>query len=199
MAFLVLGHHTGDDFADTSSLSNGLGGDLIVPGEHDHLNPHLFQFFYCPRAGLLDHIGHGDQSHDTALPGKIQGGIPLQGQLFTSLGQISRINPLFLHQQEIAGQGGFSLKLSFGAPSGQSDEILHWHRTKSLLARIHQHRFGQRVLRRPFQSGGQLQKFLLRNARGRNDLGHLGFSLGNGAGFVQHHSIHRAGDLQGLG
>ena len=62
LPFLVLGQHLGHHLGNPQLLANGVGSALIVPGEHDHLQPQFPERGHRAPAGGLGGVGHSDDA-----------------------------------------------------------------------------------------------------------------------------------------
>ena len=61
---LVVGQHLGLDPVDAQAAGDGLGGDLVVAGEHDDLDALRSQRLERGGGGLLDGVGDGEHARD---------------------------------------------------------------------------------------------------------------------------------------
>ena len=66
-SLLTIRKHTCDHFIDTCLLADCLSRLLVITGQHDNMDPHIFKLRDCFRAVLLHHIGNCHHSKDLAI------------------------------------------------------------------------------------------------------------------------------------
>ena len=74
-ALLALRQHPGDDLIHPGLGADGLGGALVVAGEHDHVDAHILQLPDRPGAVLLDDVRHGDHAQRAGRPRRRTAGV----------------------------------------------------------------------------------------------------------------------------
>ena len=167
--FLAVGQHACDDFVHTGLPANGVGGALVVAGEHHHADAHVLQFLDGAGAVFLDGIRHRDDAQQPVRAAEEQRRLAHAVQL---------------GRQTVARQGR---------------EVGHLGGVQLLRLGVSQHSAGQRMLAFAFQRGGQGQQFGLSHAVGGQDVGDLRLAAGDGAGLVQRHDLGAAGSFQRSG
>ena len=191
---LAVRQHPGDDLVHSGLGPDGLGRTLVVSGEHDHLDAHVLQLPNGLGAVRLHGVRHGDHSGENAVTGKEQRGLALLCQGMSLGRHIRRYADGTGNKLQAAAQQRFPLQLGAQAVSGQGLEIRYrigFHTSRGPLL---QDGLGKRMLAFAFQGQGKLQQFIL--LRIADNIRHLGFSLGDGAGFVQNNDLRLSGLLQ---
>ena len=176
--------------------ADGLCRAGVIAGEHDYGHAHLLQLLHCPGAVLPDHIRHGDEPQQPALPAEIQRCFPFLRQRRAPAGQ--RLGKRALRAQKgfAAAPEELALPAALQSVSGQSAEALHRLRHELLLLRPPQNGPGQRMLAFAFQSRRQRQQCMGVYALRRDHIRHPGLAAGDGAGLIQRHDLHPAHLLQ---
>ena len=190
-----LGHHVGD----AHLLGNGGGGAPVVAGQHDHVQPQLTQTPDGGGAGGLYCVGHGDDTDQSAVLGKIQGRFAVFGQGFGDHALLPRIDVVFLQHGPVARQESGSLDVGLDAPAVDGFKPFGGGEGDAALLGLGHNCLPQGVLGGLFQGGGHAKKLLCGGTLAGVDVGDPGRALGDGARLVQHDSVYRMQRLQGLG
>ena len=143
---LAVGQNACNDLVHARLSANGIGGALVVAGQHDHPDAHVLQLPDGAGAVLLEGVRHGDHAHQAACTAKEEGRFALSGQPggfgleFGGYGCLGgdelRIAAVDLHAVQPCGK----------AIAGQGGKIGHIGAGDGLCLGIGQHRLGQRVL-----------------------------------------------------
>ena len=199
LALLVLGQHLRHDLRHPQLLADGVGGAVVVAGEHDDVNAQLPEGGHCGPAGGFQRIRHGDEAQHGGALGKIEGGLALGGQLLGPVQPGQQVDSRLLHHGPVARQTHVSAQSGPQPPA--MDRLKPGHGSLGQAfggGGLHDGR-AQGVLGGGLQTGGQAQQGALRQAVRRHDVRHLGLALGEGAGFVHDHGVNGVQRLQGLG
>ena len=194
---LAVGQDAGNNLIHSRLLSDCLSGAPVVAGEHHYLNAHVLQLGDGLRTVRLDHVRHGDEAQQFPIPGEEQGCFALGGKLRRPL--LHRIAHLGKAADEVqaASGGGSTGHLGLQAVAGQGLEVPGFADGQLFLFRPGQDGLGQGVLAAAFQTGGKAEQLRPGDAFSGENIGDLRGAGGDGAGFIQDHCIHLAGDLQG--
>ena len=84
--------------------ANGVGGALVVAGEHDHVDPQRAEAAHGLGAGGLYRVRHGDEAHEPAVLCKVEGGLAVFSQAVGHQVFRAQINSALLHHGTVAGQ-----------------------------------------------------------------------------------------------
>ena len=82
---LILGKHLGKDGGKPHLPGNGIGGLLVVPGDHGGADAHFLQGPDRGHAVLLHHISHSDDARKSPVHGDQHGGLALCRQVVSLL------------------------------------------------------------------------------------------------------------------
>ena len=89
-SLLAVGQDARDDLVHARLSANGVGGALVVAGEHHHPDAHVLELPDGLGAVRLDGVGHGDDAQQMACAAEEEGRLALSGQLFGLLCQCGR-------------------------------------------------------------------------------------------------------------
>ena len=199
MARFVLRQHLGNHMGNAQLFLNGGSCAGIIARQHRHLNAHILQFAHSLYAGFFQGIRHGHNAGKRAVLGKQQrrfsvfrqgvyGLLPFPGQFHTGLGQQGRVT----RQAGLAGQPGLH------ALAKHRRKALYLRGLHALLFGMGQHGPGQRMFAGLFQAGRQMQQRRFIKPLRRQKVCHHRLTVCKGAGFIQHHGVHRMGCFQRL-
>ncbi len=195
-ALLAIGQDPGDHCIHTRLVCDGLGGTLVVAGEHHHADAHIPQLFDRAGGVLLHHVRHGDDAEQVILQGKEQRRFALGGKRLHPLTQFIRNGKLPGDIAEAAAVEPPALEPGLKAIAGQGVEVCDLAKHNGVLLRPLHDGTGQRMLALLFEGVGCLEEDLLLHPGGRDQIRHLGLALGDGAGFVERDDLHLARLLQ---
>ena len=199
MALLVRGQDLGNDIVETQLTADGLGCPLIVAGQQHHRKAQLGESFHGGGAGVLHRVGHGDNTHQLAVPDEVERRLARFSQGVRLSGHGGIIQGQLFEKRPVAGgpegtvQGGpdaFSMdggKVRDGG-AGQAPAFGFGHNGRA-----------QGVLRRIFHTGGGLQQSRFIEIGQGEHVGDLGFALGDGAGLVENDGIYVPQGFQRFG
>ena len=184
---LALGQHPGKHLIHPGLSANGLGGALVVAGQHHHADAHIPQLPDGLRAILLDGISYRDNAQQTTCAAKEQGRFTLSGQCSSLRLQRSGDRDLCANKSSVAAKDLLALQLGGKAVARQGGKIGNRGQCQLLFLRIGQHCPRQRVLAATLQRGCQREQFGLGHAFSGQKVCDGRLAAGDGAGLVQCH------------
>ena len=194
--FLALRQHSGDHLVHPGLSANGLGGALIIAGQHHHPDTHVPQLPDGLRAVLLDGICHRDNAQQTTCATKEQGRLTLRSQCSGLSLQRSGDSDLCANKCSTAAKNLPALQLGGKAVARQGGKIGNRGQLQLLFLRIGQHCPRQRVLAAALQRSCQREQLGLGHAFSGQKVGDGRLAAGDGAGLVQRHDAGAPGLLQ---
>ena len=182
---LALGQYPGNHLIHPGLSANGLGGALVVAGQHHHADAHIPQLPDGLRAVLFDGICYRDNAQQTTCAAKEQGRFTLSGQCSSLRLQRSGDRDLCANKSSVAAKDLLTLQLGGKAVARQGSKIGNRGQLQLLFLRIGQHCPRQRVLAATLQRGSQREQFGLGHAFSGQKVGDGRLTAGDGAGLVQ--------------
>ena len=125
LLLLVLGQHFRNDPVGTHLLADGLGGFLMVAGEHHHFNAHLLQLLDGFLAGGLHHVRHRNHAQKRSSCRKVQGSLSFLRHPVLQLIHGGILNRKGAHHFVVACQALHSLHGACNALAGNLLELIH--------------------------------------------------------------------------
>ena len=203
LLLLILGEDLCHHPVDAGLAADGLGGFLVIAGEHHHIDAQLFEFSNGLAAGRLDHIGHRDQAKHGAGPLCLA---DKEEWCFTLLGQAVCLGLQFgrVHLQDAQQPAVASVNHDAVDPAPDSlplgrAKVLRFGEGDALFGSILHDGIGQRMLRTLFHRCCQRNQLVGSEAVQGQHIGHPGSALGDGAGLIQNDGVHQVGGFQALG
>ena len=184
---LALGQHPGNHLVHPGLSANGLGGALVVAGQHHHADAHISQLPDGLRAVLLDGICYRDNAQQTASAAKEEGSLTLRSQRSSLRLQRSRDSDLCANKCSAAAKDLLALQLGGKAVARQGGKIGNRGQLQLLFLRIGQHCPRQWVLTAALQRGCQREQLGLGHAHSGQKVGDGRLAAGDSAGLVQRH------------
>ena len=197
--FLAVGQHACDDFVHTGLPANGVGGALVVAGEHHHADAHGLQLLDGAGAVFLDGIRHRDDAQQPVRAAEEQRRLALSREGGGLLLQGGRHGDPGLDENGVAGKDVHAVQLGGQTVARQGRKVGHLGGVQLLRLGAGQHGLCQRVLALALQCGGKGEQFAFGHALGGQDVGDFGFTAGDGAGLIQRHDLGAACGFQRSG
>ena len=195
-SLLALRQHPGDHLVHPGLSANGLGGALIIAGQHHNPDTHIPQLPDGLRAVLLDGICHCDNAQQTTCAAKEEGRFTLSGQCGSLSLQHSGDRDLCANKSSVAAKDLLAFQRGGKAVAWQGSKIGNRGQLQLLFLRIGQHCPRQRVLAATLQRGGQREQLGLGHVRSGQKVGDSGLAAGDGAGLVQRYDAGAPGFFQ---
>jgi len=193
---LVAREHLADHRLHAELIGDPSSRGLVVSREHDHLDARFFQGRDGGGRRLLWCVGDADQRDLLAAHGNADHRAPGRGQVFTTSLQRAEIDPLPVHQADVADRDAVTLDRSNRAVTRDVLEVVSASTRDIPRVRILDHGLREGMLRLPLDGGRETEDLIFRHAV-RDDVGYLRFALREGAGLVHHHGIDPSRGLEG--
>ena len=196
---LAVGQDASNDLIHACLTADGVGGALVVAGEHHDPDAHVLQFTDGAGAVLLDGIGHGHHAQQTARAAEVERRFALACQRGGFCLQAGGHSGLCRKEGRMACVNFFAVQRCSQAVAGQGCKVGDFRGFDGVGLGVSEDGFGQRMLAPALQRGGKSQQLRLAHALGGQDVGDLGFAAGDGAGLVQRHDLGAACGFQRSG
>ena len=189
MALFFLRQNFGDNCGDAQAPADGFGSAPVVACGHDDVHTQLPEGGNGGGTAGFGGIRNGDQTQQTAIRSKKQRRLSLCGQSFCLGENGCDIHAGCFQHGPVAAQSLLPADGGFYAAAVDCSKTTDGNGRKCTPGCFLGDSRGQGMLRRPLQAGCNGQKIFLGNAGRREKIGNAGLTFGDGAGFVQHHSV----------
>ena len=188
----------GEDAFDADLFSHGPGRALVVSGDHDDFDTHLFEPGNRVDRRRLDRIGNRQEPEQTVVLGYEDRCLSRCGELLCPLCEIPAFDAVIFHQLQVADKRAPTCDRPDRSPAAQRFEPLDGIAGDSVFRRPPDDRLRDWMLGMPLQSGRQPKQHITVATFNRHDVGDSRLAGRDRAGLVEQDGLDAVGRLQRL-
>ncbi len=170
----------------------------IIARQHRHLNAHILQFAHSLYAGFFQGIRHGQRRQTCRFSQTAAAFCRLPTRRLWSAATLGNSTPASASRAALPARQALPASLACTPCQTPPQSPLPARAARPFLFGMGQHGPGQRMFAGLFQAGRQMQQSRFIKPLRRQKVCHHRLTVCKGAGFIQHHGVHRMGCFQRL-